>query len=169
LAAPPQRRPPPPTPPPPPSPRPTPKPAVTPRPTPTATPKPKPGASEQDIEQRKAEAEKREAAKKARDDARKAKAAEGQAPAASGEDLAAYGASVFSEIARHKSSGGGSGSVGVVFTVGAGGRIVSHSIVKSSGDADLDARVHAMMEAVQAPPPPGGRFTGRITIRFNGS
>lgn len=104
-----------------------------------------------------------------REAARKTKAAERQAPAPSGEDLAAYGQLIYSEIARHKASGGGSGSVGVVFTVGASGRVVSHSIVKSSGDAELDARVNAMMQAVQATPPPGGRFTGRITIRFNGS
>jgi protein TonB len=59
--------------------------------------------------------------------------------------------------------------VGVAFTVGSSGRIVSHSITKSSGNAALDARVHAMMEAVEAPPPPGGSFRGHITIRFSGS
>jgi protein TonB len=153
----------------PPSPRPSPKPTASPRP----TPRPSPTPTQQDEQRRKDDAERREAARKTRDDARKAREAKTQsAPdaAASGADLAAYGATIYGEIARHKPSGGaGSGSVVVVFTVGASGRVVSHSIAKSSGDADLDARVSAMMQAVQAPPPPGGRFTGRITIRFSGS
>jgi protein TonB len=130
-----------------------------------------------EAQRRNDDAERREAARKARDDARqahddarKAREAKGAADAgALASDLAAYGATIFAEINRHKPSGdGASGSVGVVFTVGASGRVVSHAVVKSSGDAHLDARVAAMMEAVQAPPPPGGHFTGRITIRFNG-
>ena len=148
-------------------PRPTPKPTPPPSPKPTATPRAKPTPTPQDTERR-------EAAIKARDDARKA-ARDAKTPSApeagaSPQDAAAYGATIYGEIARHKPAGGGaSGSVGVLFSVGASGRIVSHSIFKSSGDSALDARVSAMMQAVSAPPPPGGRFTGRITIRFSGS
>ena len=55
----------------------------------------------------------------------------------------------------------------VVVVVGPSGRIVSHSIVRSSGNAQLDGEVDAMMAAVQAPPPPNGSFRGGLTIRFN--
>jgi TonB family protein len=56
--------------------------------------------------------------------------------------------------------------VRITFTIGASGRVVNHAITKSSGNATLDAAAHAMMSAVQAPPPPGGSFRGQIAIRF---
>lgn len=127
--------------------------------------------------ERREQAEKREqarkAAREAREAARKAGAAEARpgGAKASASDLAAYASTIYAEIARHKNSSGisASGSVGVAFTIDASGRIVSHTITQSSGSAELDARANAMMQAVQAPPPPGGSFRGRITIRFNGS
>ena len=75
------------------------------------------------------------------------------------------------EIARHKNLGavsaaGTGGTVRMAFVIGASGRVASHAIVASSGNATLDAAAHAMMSAVQAPPPPEGRFSGQITIRF---
>jgi TonB family protein len=176
----PPKPPPPKPPPPPPPPKPTPKPAPpkpTPKPTPTERAPPRDDARE------KAEAEKRDAARKAaddarraKDDARKAREAQGAGSSshasggkASGADAAAYGSTIYSEIARHKNGAGlsESGSVGFTFTVNASGRIVSHAITKSGGPA-LDARVAAMLSSVQAPPPPGGAFTGRMTIRFSG-
>ncbi|GAB1715828.1 MAG: hypothetical protein NTAFB05_08700 [Nitrobacter sp.] len=85
----------------------------------------------------------------------------------------AYGALVSAEINRHKTypasarSAGIAGSVGVVFSVGASGAIVSHSITRSSGNGALDAAVHGMMAAAHPPPPPGGHFRGSVTIHFN--
>jgi len=85
---------------------------------------------------------------------------------------ASYGALLLAEIARHKvypeaaREAGASGSVGVALTVGPSGRIVSHAIAQSSGNPAIDGEVHAMMAAVQAPPPPGGIFQARVLIRF---
>lgn len=84
-----------------------------------------------------------------------------------------YGALLSAEIARHKvypeaaRLAGATGSVGVVLAVGPTGRIASHAITRSSGNEAIDNEVHAMMAAVQAPPPPGGSFHAGITIRFN--
>jgi protein TonB len=155
-----------------PKPAPAAKPPVTPRPAaPKPKPSPKPTPTERDTTDAREQAERREQARAEAGKAREAAAARAGAAKASASDLAAYGATIYAEIARHRDSSGlaASGSVGVVFTVGASGRIVSHAITKSSGDAGLDGRVHAMMQAVQAPPPPGGSFHGRITIRFRGS
>lgn len=87
--------------------------------------------------------------------------------------LSAYGALVSAEINRHKfyppdaRGTGASGNVGVVFTVGPDGTILSQSIARSSGNAAIDAAVHTMMAAVQLPVPPGGRFLGSIVIKFS--
>jgi protein TonB len=84
-----------------------------------------------------------------------------------------YGSLLSAEITRHKiypaaaRAAGVTGSVVVVLVVGPSGRIVSHTIARSSGSAVLDGEVDAMMAAVQAPPPPGGTFRGGLTINFN--
>lgn len=62
---------------------------------------------------------------------------------------------------------GATGSVGVAFTVGPSGRVVSQSITNSSGSAALDGAARAMMSAVHTPPPPGGSFSTSTTIRFH--
>jgi protein TonB len=86
---------------------------------------------------------------------------------------ASYGAILSAEIARHKvypdaaRAVGATGAVGVLLTVGPTGRIVSHSITRSSGNAAIDHEVDAMMDAVQAPSPPGGVFHSGVTIRFS--
>ncbi|HUZ91400.1 MAG TPA: TonB family protein [Methylocella sp.] len=86
---------------------------------------------------------------------------------------AAYAALVSAEINRHKHypasarEAGATGSVGVVFSVGASGAIVSHSITRSSGNSAIDATVHEMMASSHPPPPPGGHFRGSVTISFN--
>ncbi|HTV32963.1 MAG TPA: TonB family protein [Methylocella sp.] len=86
---------------------------------------------------------------------------------------AAYAALVSAEINRHKhypSSArehGAGGSVGVVFSIGPSGTIISHSIVHSSGNSAIDAAVHEMLAASHPPPPPGGSFRGSVTISFN--
>jgi periplasmic protein TonB len=87
--------------------------------------------------------------------------------------LSAYGALVSAEINRHKfyppeaRGTGAVGNVGVVFTIGPAGTVISHSITRSSGNAAIDAAVHTMMAAVQLPIPPGGQFLGSIVIKFS--
>ena len=84
-----------------------------------------------------------------------------------------YAAFLAAEIARHKAypevarAAGVTGAVGVALTVGPSGRIVTHTIIRSSGNSALDHEVDAMTLAVQAPPPPGGRFQTEATIRFD--
>jgi protein TonB len=90
---------------------------------------------------------------------------------ASAADLASYGALVSAEIARHKNStaaraAGEGGAVTIFFTIGANGRVTAHAVTATSGNGILDAAADAMMEAVQAPPPPGRTFQGQVTIRF---
>jgi len=84
-----------------------------------------------------------------------------------------YGAIISAELNRHKTypptarERGEFGAVGVAFTVGGDGRIVSHSIISSSGSSALDGAVHGMMRAAHGPPPPSGSFHGSIVVRFN--
>jgi protein TonB len=99
-------------------------------------------------------------------------APQGQAQAA-GMSPGAYAALLAAEVARHKvypaaaRASQATGSVGVTFTVGPSGRVVSHSITRSSGNGLLDGAVHAMMAAVHAPPPPGGVFRSSTTVNFS--
>lgn len=85
---------------------------------------------------------------------------------------ASYASLVAGEIRRHRHYPTSAreadviGVVGVAFTVGPGGTIVSHSITRSSGSGALDGAVHGMMRAVRLPPPPGGVFRSSISIRF---
>lgn len=85
---------------------------------------------------------------------------------------AAYGSLVNAELNRRKrypaiaQAMGVEGSVGVSFTIGAGGRIVSHAITRSSGHASLDESVRSLMASVAFPPPPGGAFPYATSIRF---
>ena len=58
------------------------------------------------------------------------------------------------------------GSVGVSFTIGASGRMVSHAITPPSGHASLDDSVRSLMASVAFPPPPGGVFPYATSIRF---
>lgn len=94
----------------------------------------------------------------------------GEAPRMSN---AAYAALVSAEINRHKHypagarETGATGAVGVVFSIGPSGAIVSHSITRSSGNGAIDGTVHQMMAASHPPPPPGGHFRGSVTISFN--
>ena len=70
-------------------------------------------------------------------------------------------------IPLRRARDGVTGSVGVAFTVGASGRVVSQSITRSSGNSALDGAARAMMSAVHTPPPPGGSFSTSTTIQFN--
>ena len=114
-------------------------------------------------------AESRRKAQVARQEARQG-SADGAASGALSH--ASYAALLAAEINRHKfypaaaRAAGAIGSVGVAFTVGPSGRVLSQSITNSSGDAALDEAARAIMSAVQAPTPPGGRFSTSTTIRF---
>ena len=55
----------------------------------------------------------------------------------------------------------------VVLTVGPDGQDRQPRDRRSSGNSAIDREVHAMMAAVQAPPPPDGVFRTGVTIRFN--
>jgi len=85
---------------------------------------------------------------------------------------ATYSAKVKAEIFRHMfypreaRSAGVTGRAIVVFTVGPEGRIVERHIEQSAGSAALDSAALAMLDAVSAPPPPLGRFLGRVPIVF---
>lgn len=83
---------------------------------------------------------------------------------------AAYAARVAAEINRHKfypGAAGADGSVGVAFSIGPSGVVISHSIINSSGNRALDAAAGQIVASSHPPPPPGGRFRGATTIHFN--
>ena len=58
------------------------------------------------------------------------------------------------------------GSVGVSFAIGAGGR-VTRSSIRSSGNGLLDAAVRQMLARLHVPPPPNGLFTTSTSINFS--
>lgn len=102
-------------------------------------------------------------------EAREAKVAALEAARAA---AASYAARVAGELERRKRYPAEAraarieGTVVLAFVIGPAGAIVSHSIARSSGNAALDAAVHAMVAAAHFDPPPGGRFASSIPIRF---
>jgi protein TonB len=92
---------------------------------------------------------------------------------ASGMSRASFAGLVSAELNRHKfypaaaRSSGVTGSVGVAFTIGPSGRIVSQSVTRSSGSGVLDGAAHAIMSSIHTPPPPGGRFSTSTVIQFH--
>jgi protein TonB len=86
---------------------------------------------------------------------------------------ASYAGLVLAELNRRKffpaaaRAAGVTGAVGVAFTIGPSGRVVSASITRSSGDSALDGAARAILGALHAPPPPGGAFSTATSIRFN--
>ena len=92
-----------------------------------------------------------------------------QAPAAPSIAPAAYGVLVSAQLQRnlaYPAGVSGAGAVGVTLTIGPSGHTQSASITSSSGNGAFDAAVRQAALAVQAPPPPGGRYTAHTTIRF---
>jgi len=91
---------------------------------------------------------------------------------AGGVSRAEFGALVIAELNRRKffpaaaRAAQASGSVGVAFTIGPAGRVVSQSIVRSSGNAALDDAARTILSALRTPPPPGGAFSASSSIRF---
>jgi protein TonB len=165
-----------------------PKPVVPPKPValpktpepPKPAVKPKPAQKPVELRQQKQEekkiqdaAERRrmDKAQKAQQEARRG-AAEGGAKAG-GMTSASYAVLLAAELRRHTfypaaaRAVGATGSVGVAFTVGPSGRVISQSVTRSSGNAALDSAAHAIMSAIHTPPPPGGRFSTSTNLRFN--
>ncbi|NLH82557.1 MAG: energy transducer TonB, partial [Phyllobacteriaceae bacterium] len=85
---------------------------------------------------------------------------------------ASYASLVAGEIRRRRyypeeaRRAGLAGTVVVAFTIGPGGGVAAHSIVRSSGHAALDAAVRGMMAGMRLPPPPGGVFRATVPVRF---
>ncbi|WP_162009728.1 TonB C-terminal domain-containing protein [Methylocystis heyeri] len=79
----------------------------------------------------------------------------------------AYAKTLAAEIRRHtpKIASQESGVVTVAFTVGASGRVVSHTVKHASNPA-LVAAVGKILSSIQTPPPPGGSFTAEQEFRF---
>ena len=118
-----------------------------------------------------AERRRKDKAREAQQEARRG-AANGRANAG-GMSSASYAALLAAELRRHTfypaaaRAVGATGSVGVAFTVGPSGRVISQSVTRSSGNAALDSAAHAIMSAIHTPPPPGGRFSTSTNLRFN--
>lgn len=106
-------------------------------------------------------------------DSARAEAARAEAVAAARAATASYAAEVSAELRRHRHypaaarEAGITGVVVVAFVVGPGGRVATHSIVRSSGHPILDQAVHGMMSAISLPPPPGGMFRSTVPVRFD--
>lgn len=83
-----------------------------------------------------------------------------------------YRALVAAELNRRKfyppaaRASGIEGTVVVTFSVGGGGRVSGHRIVRSSGQPVLDRAVDRMLATLSLPPPPGGVFRATVPIRF---
>lgn len=154
-------------------------------PLPVAKPKPPPKAKQvveeeddrprpaeiREIQRKKREAsERRRQAQEARQAARRG-AANGSE--SGGLSRADYGAQLIAELNSHRfypaaaRAEGATGSVGVRFTVGPNGRVTSQTVTRSSGNAALDSAAHAIMSAINAPPPPGGHYSNSTNIRFH--
>jgi protein TonB len=90
-----------------------------------------------------------------------------------GASRASYAALVVAEIQAHRyypesaRSHGEQGAVGVSFTIGPTGRVITANVVRSSGSADLDSAARQILRSISPPPPPGGSFSASTTIRFH--
>ncbi len=60
-----------------------------------------------------------------------------------------------------------SGVVSIVFTIGKTGRVNQANIVKSSGQAILDAAAKQTLLSLSLPAPPGGYFNSQVPIRYS--
>lgn len=158
--------------PPEPTPEPPPEPpAPAPEPPPVTVERPKPKTPPPEPKRPKPEERPRRVASPV--DSAAAEAARAEAEAAGRAAVASYAAEVSAELRRHRHypaaarEAGITGVVVVAFVIGPGGRVATHSIVRSSGHPILDQAVHGMMSAVALPPPPGGIFRSTVPVRFD--
>jgi periplasmic protein TonB len=134
-------------------------------------PPPKPAQVREDKTKEREIAERRRKAQEARQELKRG-AANGAAQASS-MSAASYASLLVSEIHRHTfypsaaRAAGVTGVVGVAFTVGPSGRVISQSITRSSGNPTLDAAARTTLSSIHTPPPPGGRFSTSTNIRFH--
>jgi outer membrane biosynthesis protein TonB len=80
----------------------------------------------------------------------------------------AYVKLLAAELKRHTPTSAESqtGQIHVAFTVGAGGRVVSHKVQSSSNPA-LEPVVGQILASVHTPPPPGGSFSAVQEFNFH--
>jgi protein TonB len=148
-----------------------PKPVVPPKPVEARKAAPKPVEQRQEKLKERESAEKRRKAQEARQELKRGAAQGSQHATAM--SPAAYAGLLASELRRHTfypaaaRAAGVTGVVGVAFTIGPSGRVVSQSITRSSGNAALDAAARTTLSAVHTPPPPGGRFSTSTNLRFH--
>jgi len=80
----------------------------------------------------------------------------------------AYLRALTAEIRKHTPGASklGEGSVTVAFTIGASGRVVSHSVKQSSGPA-MTEQANKILASIHTPPPPGGKFSAVQQFHFH--
>jgi protein TonB len=98
--------------------------------------------------------------------ARQARAGVANGSRQAGVSRANYGSLFRAALRRHQIHAAGVGSVGVAFTVGGSGHVVSASVTNSSGQGALDAAALRMVRSSSAGPPPGGSYSASTTINF---
>ena len=59
-----------------------------------------------------------------------------------------------------------SGVVSITFVIDEAGRVRTHDLSRPSGDQHIDRAMRKLMSSTMFPPPPGGRFSGTVTIRI---
>jgi periplasmic protein TonB len=83
-----------------------------------------------------------------------------------------YGVLLRAEIMRRRIypadavSRGDEGTVTARVTIGPNGTAVSHAIVRASGVTAFDRAVPQIMARLSLLPPPGGRYSATVAIRF---
>ncbi|BBU60267.1 hypothetical protein MSC49_02020 [Methylosinus sp. C49] len=134
-----------------------------------ASPAPAPAVAEHKATEAKPKAKPQKAADKEKskdaDKSKDKKQAEKAKPALSKQ---AYVKLLAAEIKRHtpKASDAQTGSIHVAFTIGAGGRVVSHKVQSASNPA-LEPVVNQILAAVHTVSPPGGSFSAVQEFNFH--
>ncbi|MBN9083062.1 MAG: hypothetical protein BGP04_02560 [Rhizobiales bacterium 62-17] len=168
------------------TPKPKIEPKVEPKPTPKVVPKPvrevKPKEPKREVRHARTDTHKPErvapprAAAASRLSAQTGAAAPVAASApVSGASMASWRGSLIAHLNRYKRFPAGANSAGsasVAFTIDRSGRVLSSSLVRSSGDAALDGEAVAMMRRASPVPQPPDNVGGRtislaVPIRFN--
>lgn len=122
--------------------------------------------AEKQKELRQERAERAKAAANARASSRAAPPRAG----ASGRSIAAWQSEVRARVtAAARSVSNGTGSATLTFTVEANGRLVAPHIAQSSGSAAVDRAILSIPRRIgRLPPPPNGRISVRVPVRFSG-